>query len=93
VDDQRLITDVVYGEWARLRPWQRARSHWLTDGTMVEWLERLFPPYPSQCYQPGEEPPRSQSPMLLGKPVEIRDGAEGCQLVVDGDAEPGSVFA
>lgn len=97
MDDQRLITEVVYGEWARLRPWQRARAHWLTDQTMVDWLGQLFPypPRPPMIWvvRSGPGPPPPSPPMLLGKPIEVRADAEGCRLVVDGYPEPGSVFA
>jgi hypothetical protein len=81
--DRDLILRVVYEEYYRIHPSVRQRSHWVMDAEMRRMFNDMRPPRDdSIVWSPNS--PLTTVDVLLGLPVEIRDGAEGIRLVPDG---------
>jgi hypothetical protein len=87
--DLDMVMEVLLGELTQRHPAERQRCQWVMGPETFDWLEKLSiaasPPRPITAafhplYPLGQRPPEPSPPMLLGLPIDVRDGATGIRL-------------
>jgi HK97 family phage major capsid protein len=78
--DLDLLARVVYEEYYRLSPAERERCRWVMDAEMLRFVRELRDSWSVPLMFPTLS---GSSMILLGHPVEVRDGIKGVHLEVD----------
>ena len=76
-DHNALLMNVIYAEYARVPPTERPRCQWVMDAGMLQLVLAMW-----HAYEVSFLPSFPSAPLLLlGRPVNVRDGVEGIHLV------------